>query len=93
MAEAIADDTKILYDFTGEPKELVGSPSPLPFFFLSNITRLHYGNRQRDMKELLLPYPADEMQMGESSPRVNSPKNDVHRSGNPFRRATGQLCT
>jgi putative SOS response-associated peptidase YedK len=29
-----------------------------------------------NLKELLLPYPADEMRMGEISPRVNSPKND-----------------
>jgi hypothetical protein len=29
-----------------------------------------------NLKELLLPYPADEMRMWEISPRVNSPKND-----------------
>jgi len=29
-----------------------------------------------NLKELLLPYPVDEMRMWEISPRVNSPKND-----------------
>jgi hypothetical protein len=29
-----------------------------------------------NLKELLLPYPADQMHMWEISPRVNSPKND-----------------
>lgn len=29
-----------------------------------------------NLKELLLPYPADQMRMWEFSPRVNSPKND-----------------
>jgi putative SOS response-associated peptidase YedK len=29
-----------------------------------------------DLKELLVPYPADQMRMWEISPRVNSPKND-----------------
>jgi putative SOS response-associated peptidase YedK len=29
-----------------------------------------------NLKELLLPYPADQMRMWEISPRVNSPKND-----------------
>jgi len=28
------------------------------------------------LKELLVPYPADQMRMWEISPRVNSPKND-----------------
>jgi putative SOS response-associated peptidase YedK len=28
------------------------------------------------LKELLGPYPADQMRMWEISPRVNSPKND-----------------
>ena len=29
-----------------------------------------------NLKELLIPYPADQMRMWEISPRVNSPKND-----------------
>jgi putative SOS response-associated peptidase YedK len=29
-----------------------------------------------NLKELLVPYPADQMRMWEISPRVNSPKND-----------------
>jgi putative SOS response-associated peptidase YedK len=29
-----------------------------------------------NLKELLVPYPADQMRMREISPRVNSPKND-----------------
>jgi putative SOS response-associated peptidase YedK len=29
-----------------------------------------------NLKELLVPYPADEMRMWEISPRVNSPKDD-----------------
>ena len=29
-----------------------------------------------NLKQLLVPYPADQMQMWEISPRVNSPKND-----------------
>jgi hypothetical protein len=29
-----------------------------------------------NLKELLLPYPADQMRMWEISPRVNTPKND-----------------
>jgi hypothetical protein len=28
------------------------------------------------LKELLVPYPADQMRMWEISPRINSPKND-----------------
>jgi hypothetical protein len=40
-----------------------------------------------NLKALLLPYPADQMRMWEISPRVNSPKNDDHRFGNPFMRS------
>ena len=29
-----------------------------------------------NLKELLVPYPADQMRMWEISPRINSPKND-----------------
>jgi len=29
-----------------------------------------------NLKDLLVPYPADQMRMWEISPRVNSPKND-----------------
>ena len=29
-----------------------------------------------NLKELLVPYPTDQMRMWEISPRVNSPKND-----------------
>jgi putative SOS response-associated peptidase YedK len=29
-----------------------------------------------NLKELLVPYPGDQMRMWEISPRVNSPKND-----------------
>ena len=29
-----------------------------------------------DLKELLVPYPADQMRMWEISPRINSPEND-----------------
>jgi hypothetical protein len=43
--------------------------------------------RRRKPETLLLPYPADQMRMWEISPRVNSPKNDDHRFGNPFMRS------
>jgi putative SOS response-associated peptidase YedK len=37
-----------------------------------------------NLKELLLPYPADQMRMWEISPRVNSPKNDDPSLWEPF---------
>jgi putative SOS response-associated peptidase YedK len=37
-----------------------------------------------NLKELLLPYPADQMRMWEISPRVNSAKNDDPSLWEPF---------
>ena len=37
------------------------------------------------VKELLVPYPADQMRMWEISPRVNSPKNDDPSLWEPLR--------
>jgi putative SOS response-associated peptidase YedK len=38
-----------------------------------------------NVKELLVPYPADQMRMWEISPRVNSPKNDDPSLWEPLR--------
>jgi len=45
--------------------------------YSSNITQSWLEETENgNLKELLVPYPADQMRMWEISPRVNSPKND-----------------
>jgi putative SOS response-associated peptidase YedK len=46
-----------------------------------------------NLKELLLPYPADEMGMWEISPRVNSPKNDDPSLWEPLHSVPTQMTT
>jgi hypothetical protein len=50
-------------------------------------------NGERELKELLLPYPADQMHMWEISPRVNSPKNDDPSLWEPLRAEAAQTRT
>jgi putative SOS response-associated peptidase YedK len=63
---------------TGEPNELVAQIHPrMPVILPEEhhapwLGETEYGN----LKELLVPYPSDQMRMWEISPRVNSPKND-----------------
>jgi hypothetical protein len=46
-----------------------------------------------NLKELLLPYPADQMQMWEISPRVNSPKNNDPSLWEPLHSEPTQATT
>ena len=46
-----------------------------------------------NLKELLLPYPADQMRMWEISPRVNSPKNDDPSLWEPLHAQPTQTTT
>jgi putative SOS response-associated peptidase YedK len=63
---------------TGEPNELVAQIHPrMPVILPEQHHAAWLGETDNEnLKELLLPYPADEMRMWEISPRVNSPKND-----------------
>ena len=63
---------------TGEPNELVAQIHPrMPVILPERHHAVWLGEtNDGNLKELLLPYPADEMRMWEISPRVNSPKND-----------------
>ncbi len=72
---------------TGEPNELVAQIHPrMPVI----IPEQHHAawlaeTEDGDLKELLVPYPADQMRMWEISPRVNSPKNDDPSLWEPLR--------
>jgi len=59
---------------TGEPNELVDRIHPRMPVILPPATsrRLVRGNGERNLKELLATYPADQMHMWEISPWVNS---------------------
>jgi putative SOS response-associated peptidase YedK len=46
-----------------------------------------------NLKELLVPYPADQMRMWEISPRVNSPKNDDPSLWEPLHAERTQTTT
>src|ERR1700732_641575 len=63
---------------TGEPNALVAQIHPrMPVILPEQHHAAWLGETEdENLKELLLPYPADQMQMWEISPRVNSPKND-----------------
>jgi putative SOS response-associated peptidase YedK len=63
---------------TGEPNELGAQIHPrMPVILPEQHHAAWLGETEdENLKELLLPYPADQMQMWEISPRVNSPKND-----------------
>src|SRR6516165_4461075 len=56
------------------------SPRSIPVcrsFFLQQHHAARLGETgDGNLKELLVPYPADQMRVWEISPRVNSPKND-----------------
>jgi putative SOS response-associated peptidase YedK len=63
---------------TGEPNELVAQIHPrMPVILAERHHAVWLGETDDgNLKELLLPYPSDQMRMWEISPRVNSPKND-----------------
>jgi putative SOS response-associated peptidase YedK len=63
---------------TGEPNELVAQIHPrMPVIIPEQHHAAWLGETEDgNLKELLVPYPADQMRMWEISPRVNSPKND-----------------
>ena len=63
---------------TGEPNELVAQIHPRIPVILPEQHHLAWLGETNDgnLKELLVPYPADQMRMWEISPRANSPKND-----------------
>ena len=71
---------------TGEPNELVAQIHPrMPVILAEQHHAAWLGETDNgNLKELLLPYSADEMRMWEISPRVNSRRMMIHRSGNPF---------
>ena len=62
----------------GEPNELVAQIHPrMPVILPEQHHAVWLGETDDgNLKELLVPYPADQMRMWEISPRVNSPKND-----------------
>jgi SOS response associated peptidase (SRAP) len=61
----------------GEPNELVAQIHPrMPVILPEKHHAAWLGETEDgNLKELLVPYPADQMRMWEISPRVNSPKN------------------
>jgi len=63
---------------TGEPNELVAQIHPrMPVILPEQHHAAWLGEIENgNLKDLLVPYPADQMRMWEISPRVNSPKND-----------------
>ena len=63
---------------TGEPNALVAQIHPrMPVILPEQHHTAWLGETEDgNLKQLLVPYPADQMQMWEISPRVNSPKND-----------------
>jgi putative SOS response-associated peptidase YedK len=63
---------------TGEPNALVAQIHPrMPVILPEQHNAAWLGETEDgNLKELLVPYPADQMRMWEISPRVNSPKND-----------------
>jgi len=71
---------------TGEPNELVAQIHPrMPVILPEKHHTAWLGETESgNLKELLVPYPADQMRLWEISPRVNSPKNDDPSLGNPF---------
>jgi putative SOS response-associated peptidase YedK len=63
---------------TGEPNELIAQIYPRMPVILPEQNHAAWLGETEDgnLKELLVPYPADQMRIWEISPRVNSPKND-----------------
>jgi len=63
---------------TGEPNELVAQIHPrMPVILPEEHYSAWLGETEDgNLKELLVPYPAEQMCMWKISPRVNSPKND-----------------
>jgi SOS response associated peptidase (SRAP) len=72
---------------TGEPNELVAQIHPrMPVIIPEQHHAAWLGETDvGKVKELLVPYPADQMRMWEISPRVNSPKNDDPSLWEPLR--------
>jgi putative SOS response-associated peptidase YedK len=72
---------------TGEPNELVAQIHPrMPVIIPEQHHAAWLGETDdANVKELLVPYPADQMRMWEISPRVNSPKNDDPSLWEPLR--------
>ena len=80
---------------TGEPNELVAQIHPRMPVILPEQHHAAWlgGTDNGNLKELLLPYPADEMRMWEISPRVNSPKNDDPSLWEPLHSEPTQTTT
>lgn len=72
---------------TGEPNKLVAQIHPrMPVIIPEQHHAAWLAEKQDgNLKELLVPYPADQMRMWEISPRVNSPKNDDPSLWEPLR--------
>ena len=68
------------------PNELVAQIHPrMPVILPEQYRAAWLGETEdENLKELLVPYPADQMRMWEISPRVNSPKNDDPSLWEPF---------
>jgi putative SOS response-associated peptidase YedK len=81
---------------TGEPNELVAQIHPRMQVILP--PEQHHAawlgeTDDGNLKALLAPYPADQMQMWEISPRVNSPKNDDPSLWEPLHSEPTQTTT
>src|SRR5580693_5356757 len=71
---------------TGEPNELVAQIHPrMPVILPEEHYAAWLGETEGgNLKELLVPYPADQMRMWEISSRLTVRRMMNHRSGNPF---------
>jgi putative SOS response-associated peptidase YedK len=72
---------------TGEPNELVAQIHPrMPVIIPEQHHAAWLGETDEgSLKELLVPYPGDQMRMWKISPRVNSSKNDDPSLWEPLR--------
>jgi putative SOS response-associated peptidase YedK len=80
---------------TGEPNELLAQIHPrMPVILPEQLHSAWLGEAGTgNLKELLVPYPADQMRMWEFSPRVNSPKNDDPSIGEPVHAGAAQTTS
>jgi putative SOS response-associated peptidase YedK len=80
---------------TGEPNELVAQIHPrMPVILPEEHHAVWLGETDDgNLKDLLVPYPADQMKMWEIAPRINSPKNDDPSLWEPLHAEPAQTTT
>jgi putative SOS response-associated peptidase YedK len=80
---------------TGEPNELVAQIHPrMPVILPEKHHAAWLGETDDgNLKELLVPYPSDQMRMWEISPRINTPKNDDPSLWEPVRAEPSHTTT